>query len=245
MMSESTVAVALAVEPRKPDQPAASTAVRPLPGVRRVLVATYSRLHMQLFVSHLGRSPDRRCAASTDDLDHLVATCRLAEVDLVVLVALGLPAGRVSALVREVVTATGLGVVVVARGGDPEQLSGALQAGARGYVTQASGLERLNQAMEVVGSGGISVDPNEVSGLVHDLVRGGPGRRSGSVVGQLTGREVEVLRLLVDGASTYSIASGLGMGAHTARTHIKSIMSKLGTHSRLQAAALAVQLNLV
>ena len=138
MMSES--AVALAVEPRKPDQPAASTAVRPLPGVRRVLVAATSRLHLQLFVSHLDRSPDRRCAASTDDLDHLVATCRLAEVDLVVLVALGLPAGRVSALVREVVTATGLGVVVVARGGDPEQLSGALQAGARGYVTEASGL---------------------------------------------------------------------------------------------------------
>ncbi len=235
------------LEPGSVDGPAGAPAAVPPPvqGGRRVLVAAASRLHLQLFVSHVDRVPGRRCVASTDDLERLVTTSRVAEVDLVVLVAHGLAAHQVGALVRDVVQATGLGVVVVAPGGDPDHLATSLQAGARGYVTETSGLERLDQALDTVGSGGISVDPAAVSGLVHDLVRGGSDRRPGAGSARLTGRELEVLRLLVDGASTYSIASGLGMSAHTARTHIKAIMSKLGTHTRLQAAAVAVQLDLV
>ena len=61
----------------------------------------------------------------------------------------------------------------------------------------------------------------------------------------LTGRELEVLSLLVEGCTGPTIASRLGISRNTVRTHIQSILTKLQVHSRLQAAAFAVDKGLV
>jgi len=61
----------------------------------------------------------------------------------------------------------------------------------------------------------------------------------------LTPREVEVLRMLVGGASTESICRRLRIGRATVRSHVQHILAKLGVRSRLEAAALAVQHSLV
>jgi DNA-binding NarL/FixJ family response regulator len=61
----------------------------------------------------------------------------------------------------------------------------------------------------------------------------------------LTPREKEVLRLMAEGVSSRDIASRLGISYTTVRTHIRSLGSKLGVHSKLQAIVKARELALV
>jgi ATP/maltotriose-dependent transcriptional regulator MalT len=61
----------------------------------------------------------------------------------------------------------------------------------------------------------------------------------------LTRREWQCLGLLVHGLSTTAIANSLGVSTTTARTHIQSLLTKLGVHSRLQAVALAIRTSLL
>lgn len=62
---------------------------------------------------------------------------------------------------------------------------------------------------------------------------------------QLTNREWEVLELLVDGAGGGDIADRLGLQPNTVRSHVQSILTKLGVHSRLEAAGLAARCGLI
>jgi DNA-binding NarL/FixJ family response regulator len=84
-----------------------------------------------------------------------------------------------------------------------------------------------------------------------DLSRTGPAAlrpRSRPAVwrgSDLTGRELEVLALLVEGCTGPTIAARLGISRNTVRTHVQSILTKLQVHSRLQAAAFAVDKGLV
>ena len=59
----------------------------------------------------------------------------------------------------------------------------------------------------------------------------------------LTPREIEVLEALTDGHSTTKIASLLGISTATVRTHVKSLLSKLGLHSRVEAVSLILRSN--
>ena len=62
---------------------------------------------------------------------------------------------------------------------------------------------------------------------------------------ELTARELEVLRLLAEGRANKEIAAALSLSERTARTHVSSILSKLGLNSRTQAALWAVREGLV
>nr|WP_275404311.1 helix-turn-helix transcriptional regulator [Pseudonocardia acidicola] len=61
----------------------------------------------------------------------------------------------------------------------------------------------------------------------------------------LTARERECLALLVEGLGTKAMARRLGVATTTVRSHVQATLTKLGTHSRLEAAALAVRYDLV
>jgi two-component system nitrate/nitrite response regulator NarL len=61
------------------------------------------------------------------------------------------------------------------------------------------------------------------------------------LLGQLTARELDVLRLLVEGLTSGRIAGELGISSNTVRSHIQSVLHKLHVHSRLEAAAFAVR----
>jgi DNA-binding NarL/FixJ family response regulator len=66
-----------------------------------------------------------------------------------------------------------------------------------------------------------------------------------AVADLLTSRELDVLRLLGEGLDPAQIAEELIMSVHTSRGHVKSIMSKLGAHSQLQAVVAAVHAGLL
>jgi DNA-binding NarL/FixJ family response regulator len=73
-----------------------------------------------------------------------------------------------------------------------------------------------------------------------------PGRRQDhGVVDALTGRELEVLRLVVRGHSTQAMAEQLGVSRHTVRTHVQQILRKLGVHGRGKIARAAEAAGLV
>lgn len=65
------------------------------------------------------------------------------------------------------------------------------------------------------------------------------------VVESLTGRELEVLRLVVQGLPTRTMASHLGVSTHTVRTHVQQVLRKLGVHGRGKVARAAVEAGLV
>ncbi len=62
---------------------------------------------------------------------------------------------------------------------------------------------------------------------------------------QLTPRELEVLQILAAGASTEDIAEELFIGIATVRSHVQSIIEKLGAHSKLEAVASAYRLGII
>jgi DNA-binding NarL/FixJ family response regulator len=66
-----------------------------------------------------------------------------------------------------------------------------------------------------------------------------------AVVEPLTGRELEVLHLVVQGLPTHTMASHLGVSTHTVRTHVQQVLRKLGVHGRGKVARAAVEAGLV
>jgi DNA-binding NarL/FixJ family response regulator len=64
-------------------------------------------------------------------------------------------------------------------------------------------------------------------------------------LGELTAREIEVLRLLAEGAANKEIAYRLGISDHTAKFHISSILAKVGAASRTEAVTLGIRMGLI
>jgi DNA-binding NarL/FixJ family response regulator len=133
-------------------------------------------------------------------------------------------------------------IVILAAEEDPEVLTSAVEVGASGYVTKASPLSELVEAIRSVHRGDTLVPAQMLGGLLERLIR----RRQEQDeavrrLGRLTAREREVLSLLAQGGDNDSIAQALVISPQTARTHIQNVLVKLVVHSRLEAAALAIQ----
>jgi PAS domain S-box-containing protein len=80
----------------------------------------------------------------------------------------------------------------------------------------------------------------ELLALVHERLSSSPGG-SGGVASPLTRREVEVLRLMANGANTRTVAETLHVSTATVRNHVQNVLGKLGVHSRLEAVAYATR----
>jgi DNA-binding NarL/FixJ family response regulator len=122
---------------------------------------------------------------------------------------------------------------------DAQAVKEAMAAGFTGYLTKDTPLpsfaERIRSALrgEVVVPQWLET-PRVVTRTQGDVT-------AELLAGQLTPREREVLSLLVEGSDNAEIARRLAVSANTVRTHVQSILTKLGVRSRLQAAAFAVR----
>jgi two-component system, NarL family, nitrate/nitrite response regulator NarL len=104
-------------------------------------------------------------------------------------------------------------------------------------VGKSCDLETIDRALRAIGQG-----ERVLAGM---LAQGPPGRNQLPNGARMTEREADILRLLVSGASTQDMATSLGVSANTVRTHVQHVLDKLGTHTRVQATARALQLHLV
>lgn len=118
----------------------------------------------------------------------------------------------------------------------------ALQSGALGYVHKTRGLEHLITAIDRVAAGELLIDVPSRWQDNRACVRGAETRR---LAEHLTGRERQCLALLVEGQGTDVMAKRLRVSTATVRSHVQAVLTKLGVHSRLEAASLAVRHALV
>ena len=142
-----------------------------------------------------------------------------------------------SALPRLRAAAPDCEVVVLTASGTEENLLAAIRGGAAGYLLKSEPPERIVAFLRGVANGEAALS-GEVARRLLDQVRAG-GRLGGGVpdriAQRLSAREVEVLLLLDDHLSTDDIAKRLFISEHTVRSHVKSLLRKLGVSSRREA----------
>jgi DNA-binding NarL/FixJ family response regulator len=127
----------------------------------------------------------------------------------------------------------------------------ALRAGASGFVLKDVPLDELARAIRAVASGDAVVSPRITRRLLDvyaarlpDLPGGAPGPVH-AALGQLTPREQEVLLEVATGLSNTEIAHKLVVTEATVKTHVGSILAKLGLRNRVQAVIFAYDVGLV
>jgi DNA-binding NarL/FixJ family response regulator len=128
-------------------------------------------------------------------------------------------------------------VVVLTASGTEENLLGAIRGGAAGYLLKSEPPERIVDFLRGVAQGEAALS-GAVARRLLEQVREGGGRSSGvpdSIAATLSARELEVLLLLDDHLATDEIAKRLFISEHTVRSHVKSLLRKLGVSSRREA----------
>lgn len=143
-------------------------------------------------------------------------------------------------IIGEVIRGGTTKVIVLTADGDVQGMRKALSSGASGYVNKMCGLGALAGAIEGVVADEVVV---ELATAKAPMLAGTTEARR--LAAHLTARERECLGLLVEGARTTTMAEGLGVSITTVRTHVQSILTKLGVHSRLEAASFALRHSLL
>jgi len=128
-----------------------------------------------------------------------------------------------------------------------EYVFDALQAGAAGFLLKDVTRDDLVHAVRVVAAGDALLAPSVTRTLIEQYVRHPQrgGRLAGDEVSRLTPREQEVLVLLARGMSNSELAEALVVSEHTVKTHVASILAKLGVRDRVQAVIAAYESGLV
>jgi DNA-binding NarL/FixJ family response regulator len=122
----------------------------------------------------------------------------------------------------------------------------AMRAGASGFLLKTVRPRQLAAAVRDIAAGDALLAPDITRRLIEQFVhRPPPGSTVPPALGELTPREVEVLRLVARGLSNAEIAAALVVGETTVRTHLTRILAKLGARDRVQAVVTAYESGLV
>jgi two-component system, NarL family, nitrate/nitrite response regulator NarL len=204
---------------------------------RRVVTLRVRVFHQdELFADALGAVLEAEhfevtSAESLADIVEMASTCDAVLIDmradgaLVAMQALSTRSPRVRVL----------GCI---EGNDPRQVTAVKKAGAAGWISTGDGFDRLVHLLRQ--------PSGKVAGKTP-IDRGRTARAATSArdLHGLTAREAEVLDGLARGASTSTLASELRVSHATARTHVHSVLAKLGVHTRLEAVAYAIEHQLI
>lgn len=117
-------------------------------------------------------------------------------------------------------------------------VTGAVKAGAIGYLLKTTDADELCEAIKAAAAGQVQLAPEAAARLMREM-------RAPENPEALTERETEVLELIARGKANKQIARELFIGEATIKSHVHSILSKLNVKSRTQAALYAVNVGLV
>ena len=166
--------------------------------------------------------------------ERAIAMCEKAAPDVLLLDML-LPDMTGADIIREL---RGRGVptrfLVLTSSAGSENIHRALAAGASGYLLKSASSEALIRALDAVRAGQRVIPPDVAERLAERPPES-----------DLTPREMDVLRCLIDGGANHEIARTLGIGAGTIRTHISRILLKLGASDRAAAVSIALRRGIV
>jgi NarL family two-component system response regulator LiaR len=203
----------------------------------RVVIADDHRVVRDGLCYLLGQEPDVEVAGEAGDgrqaLDVVAAT--RPDVLLLDLYMPGLDGHAVLAALRDAPQRPA--VVVLTSAADDEHLVRAMHAGATSYLLKTAAAEQVIAAVRDAAGGTASLSPELLTRLTHALRRPPPA----DPLRQLSPRERDVLALIARGHSNRQIARDLAIGEQTVKTHVSSILGKLGLQDRVQAAIFALR----
>jgi NarL family two-component system response regulator LiaR len=151
----------------------------------------------------------------------------------VVLQDLLLPGGidGIETIRRALARSPDLRIVALTASMDEARMTGALRAGALGYVRKDAEPETLLAAVRTVARGRPYIDPGATRQILSP----------GATIEELTSRELEVLRELARGRSNRDIAAALNLGQETVKTHVTRVLAKLQADNRAHAIVQALR----
>jgi NarL family two-component system response regulator LiaR len=204
----------------------------------RVLIADDHAILRKGIRALLGTEPDIEVVGETADGLETVAQAEALRPD-VILMDLVMPnMDGIEATRRITAEQPGIRILVLTSFAADDKVFPAIKAGALGYILKDSGPTELVQAIHQVHQGQPSLEPSIALKMLQELSH--PPQRPPTPE-PLSGREMEVLRLLAQGKSNREIADQLVITELTVRTHVSNILGKLHMASRTQAALYALK----
>lgn len=200
----------------------------------RILIADDHPVVRQGLAAMIARQPGMTVVAEASNGREAVECFRIYQPDIA-LVDLRMPeldgVGAIALIREEFPTAR---IMVLTTYDTDEDIYRGLRAGAMAYLLKDVPVSELVEAIHAVNAGHKRI-PQEVASKLTERLNSA----------QLTGRELEVLQLVVSGKSNRSIAENLHIGEGTVRAHLNNIFSKLKVNDRTQAATIAIRRGLV
>jgi DNA-binding NarL/FixJ family response regulator len=176
----------------------------------------------------ISAQPDMELVATAADGAEAVAICKSAAPD-VVLMDLEMPVMDGIEATRAIVAeALGTVVLVLTSFSDRRRITGALDAGAVGYLLKDASAEEVVRGIRTAAEGGSPLDPRAARSLLE--AKNAPDPLAG-----ISPREREVLALLLDGMPNKLIARRLTISEKTVKSHLTSIFRQIGVTDRVQA----------
>ena len=201
----------------------------------RIVIAAASAVVRAGLEALLSATPGWEVAGSFADASHVDSL----RPD--VLVA-ALPLGALPAGANGVSAGVNPAIVLLTSEGQPEWTADALRSGVRALLPRDAPAAAILAAVEAAANGLAVIDPQELEGLL-----GSPGPVDAADTGgaPLTPRELEVLRMMADGAANKEIAWKLAISEHTVKFHVASVMGKLNASSRTEAVTRGLRRGLI
>jgi DNA-binding NarL/FixJ family response regulator len=213
----------------------------------RVLIADDQELVRAGFAMILAAQPDIAVTGEAADGAEAIRVARATSPD-VVLMDIRMPNVDGIEATTAICRDTRAKVLVLTTFELEEYVYDALRAGASGFLLKDMRRDELVQAVRVVAAGEALLAPTITRRLIADVVtRGRPQTRPGTDarLASLTAREIDTLRQVARGLSNAEIAAQLYVTEHTVKTHVSSMLTKLGLRDRVQAVVLAYESGLV
>jgi DNA-binding NarL/FixJ family response regulator len=212
-------------------------------GAVRLVLVDRDALARRAMREEITASGDFVVAAEATDEEDTIDVVRREQPDLV-LIDIGYPHLEGIAIARELRRQLPSTRMVFCSITDDEDTAvKALRAGAVGFVSKDLEIGPLSRALRGALVGEAAITRQLGMRLIDELYRQSePGPRLRPAGGELTGREWQVLDLLIDGSGTADIAESLGLAVETVRSHIKHVLRKLGVRTRQEAVEIARRL---
>ena len=204
----------------------------------RILIADDHGVVRQGLTMYLGLDPELEVIGEAANGEEAVNMARELEPD-VVLMDLLMPVMDGIAATEKIKTETPeVEVVALTSVLDDGAVTGAVRAGATGYLLKNTKPRDLCRAIKGAAAGQVQLGPEAAAKLMREV-------RAPERPEALTGRETEVLKLLARGWANKQIARELFVEEKTVKAHVSAVLRKLGVTSRTQAALHAVRAGLV
>lgn len=218
------------------DDPAASSAG---PDWISVVAVSDQRTFADALAVRLQAEPDITIIAVTQAPDPARRVLIGRQVTILLLDG-DLPGDASFAFCAEVSAApSGPRVLMLGEAAGPPRIAAAVRAGAAGWAGKEESIDHLIQVIRRVAHGEAWLPPTQLGAVLRLLMEARENPSAGAdLLATLTPRERDVLFHLIRGAGRKEVADRLHLSANTVRTHLRSLMTKLGAHSTLEVVAM-------